>query len=115
MGNAIDFRRHRGGVPPKTIRRHRENSAWLPRLAIVTAVAGLGAAAMFVGPVELAGRFGLAPGCNIKGNIAIGGERIYHMPGQSYYSDTQVSPLRGERWFCSEADARAAGWRRSRI
>ncbi|SMH40474.1 hypothetical protein SAMN02982922_2332 [Mesorhizobium australicum] len=115
MGNVIDFRRHRGGTQPKAVHRHHENPAWLPRVAIAAAVAGLGAAAMFVGPVQLAGRFGLAAGCNIKGNIAIGGERIYHVPGQSYYSDTRVSPMRGERWFCSEADARAAGWRRSRI
>lgn len=54
-------------------------------------------------------------GCNIKGNIAIeSGERIYHLPGQDYYDVTRISPEYGERWFCSEAQARAAGWRRSR-
>ena len=53
-------------------------------------------------------------GCNIKGNIAIeSGERIYHLPGQDYYDVTRISPEYGERWFCSEAEARAAGWRRS--
>ncbi|MGO6982568.1 sunset domain-containing protein [Rhizobium leguminosarum] len=56
-----------------------------------------------------------AVGCNIKGNVSIGtGERIYHMPGQEYYEETKISPLYGERWFCSEAEARAAGWRRAR-
>ncbi|KUM23655.1 hypothetical protein AU467_32995 [Mesorhizobium loti] len=53
--------------------------------------------------------------CNIKGNISYyGGERIYHVPGQEYYSETQINLLKGERWFCSEADARAAGWRKAR-
>lgn len=54
--------------------------------------------------------------CNIKGNInPRTGERIYHVPGQRYYNETQISPQHGERWFCSEAEARAAGWRRARV
>ena len=53
-------------------------------------------------------------GCNIKGNISITGERIYHVPGGQFYAQTIVNPRRGERWFCSEQEARAAGWRRSR-
>jgi hypothetical protein len=52
--------------------------------------------------------------CAIKGNINGRGERIYHVPGGRYYSATRIDPLWGERWFCSEADAVAAGWRRSR-
>ena len=57
-----------------------------------------------------------ATGCNVKGNISVRtGERIYHVPGQRYYSATRVNWLRGERWFCSEAEARRAGWRRSRV
>ena len=56
-----------------------------------------------------------SPSCPIKGNISIDtGERIYHMPGQYYYASTKISPEYGEQWFCSEADARAAGWRKSR-
>ena len=51
--------------------------------------------------------------CDIKGNIAASGERIYHVPGGGYYDATRIDPSRGERWFCSEAEARAAGWRRS--
>jgi hypothetical protein len=55
-------------------------------------------------------------GCHIKGNVSIGsGERIYHVPGQAYYDATTIRPQYGERWFCSEAEARAAGWRRSRV
>ncbi|HWJ89348.1 MAG TPA: hypothetical protein VNS12_14875 [Pelagibacterium sp.] len=58
----------------------------------------------------------LSDECTIKGNISIGsGERIYHVPGQRYYGDTIIRPEFGERWFCSEADAQAAGWRRSGV
>jgi hypothetical protein len=53
--------------------------------------------------------------CNIKGNVSTQGERIYHVPGQRYYNDTRISASHGERWFCSEEEARAAGWRRSRV
>jgi len=57
----------------------------------------------------------LNPGCTIKGNISISsGERIYHVPGQDYYAKTRISIGKGERWFCSEAEARAAGWRKAR-
>jgi len=54
-----------------------------------------------------------APGaCRIKGNISKNG-RIYHMPGEGSYARTGIRPEKGERWFCSEADALAAGWRRA--
>ena len=52
--------------------------------------------------------------CRIKGNIARDGERIYHLPGGKYYGRTRIDPAKGERWFCAGAEARAAGWRRSR-
>lgn len=55
------------------------------------------------------------PGCDIKGNIAYeSGERIYHMPGQEYYEETEINPIFGERWFCTELEAGAAGWRKAR-
>lgn len=58
----------------------------------------------------------VSPGCNIKGNISIDtGERIYHVPGQKYYSKTKISSQYGERWFCSEQEARTAGWRKSKV
>lgn len=53
------------------------------------------------------------PDCPIKGNIARDGDRTYHVPGGRYYSVTVMNLDAGERWFCSEADAVAAGWRRS--
>lgn len=53
--------------------------------------------------------------CNIKGNVSIEtGERIYHVPGQKFYQQTRISPQHGERWFCSESEARAAGWRKAK-
>ena len=52
--------------------------------------------------------------CNIKGNVSRKGDRIYHVPGQRHYDETRVSPSKGERWFCSEDEARTAGWRRAR-
>lgn len=53
-------------------------------------------------------------GCEIKGNISTDGKRIYHMPGQTWYDSTVIRSDQGERWFCSEAQARDAGWRRAR-
>jgi len=53
-------------------------------------------------------------GCNIKGNVGYNsGERIYHVPGQAYYNDTVINSRYGERWFCTESEAQAAGWRRA--
>jgi hypothetical protein len=58
----------------------------------------------------------LKSGCNIKGNVSIDtGERIYHVPGQKYYARTIIRPEFGEQWFCTEAEARHAGWRKSKI
>lgn len=66
---------------------------------------------------SLSAAYALIPGsgCNIKGNISYNtGERIYHVPGQTYYFETRIRADQGERWFCSEAEARAAGWRKSK-
>lgn len=52
--------------------------------------------------------------CEIKGNISSKGERIYYLPNQEQYGRTKISTRKGERWFCSEAEARAAGWRAAR-
>jgi len=48
--------------------------------------------------------------CNIKGNRSRRGDWIYHMPGMPYYDQT-----RPEEIFCTEAEARAAGYRRARV
>ncbi|MGC3939953.1 thermonuclease family protein [Roseobacter sp. EG26] len=51
--------------------------------------------------------------CPIKGNIGAskGKLKIYHTPWSPNYSNTRINPEDGERWFCDEAEALAAGWR----
>jgi endonuclease YncB( thermonuclease family) len=51
--------------------------------------------------------------CRIKGNISESG-KIYHVPGSEWYERTQINPAKGERWFCTEVEAKAAGWRAPR-
>ena len=53
-------------------------------------------------------------GCAIKGNISAKGTRIFHVPGQKDYAATRINTAKGERWFCSAAEAEAAGWRAAR-
>ncbi len=52
-------------------------------------------------------------GCTIKGNISNNG-KIYHLQKMASYAKTRITLSKGERWFCSEAEARAAGWRAPR-
>jgi endonuclease YncB( thermonuclease family) len=49
-------------------------------------------------------------GCAIKGNVSRSG-RIYHMPWSPWYEKVRIEASKGKRWFCSEAEALAAGWR----
>ncbi|MEQ1718696.1 MAG: thermonuclease family protein [Hyphomicrobium sp.] len=49
-------------------------------------------------------------GCAIKGNISNNGH-IYHVPWSTWYDKVRIETGRGERWFCTEAEAAAAGWR----
>jgi endonuclease YncB( thermonuclease family) len=59
-----------------------------------------------------AGEAAPAPGtCAIKGNITAAGEKVYHTPASPWYARTRVDAEAGERWFCDEAEARAAHWR----
>jgi len=48
--------------------------------------------------------------CLIKGNISDNGH-IYHVPGSRSYDATKIDESKGERWFCTEEEASAAGWR----
>jgi len=51
----------------------------------------------------------------IKGNVEQRtGERIYHVPGGLFYATTSVDPDQGDRWLCTEAEAYALGWERSK-
>jgi endonuclease YncB( thermonuclease family) len=49
-------------------------------------------------------------GCAIKGNVTAHG-KIYHMPWSPWYDRIKMDPAKGRRWFCTEAEAVAAGWR----
>ncbi|MGK7944938.1 MAG: hypothetical protein AB4058_10770 [Microcystaceae cyanobacterium] len=52
--------------------------------------------------------------CRIKGNVSYNnGRKIYHVPGQEDYENTRIDPTRGERYFCTEEEARQAGWVRA--
>jgi hypothetical protein len=52
-----------------------------------------------------------SPDCTIKGNINRSGECIYHEPGGRWYSLVKMDLSKGKRWFCSAAEAEAAGCR----
>lgn len=71
------------------------------------------------GPVPLVPQHTEDPGagtCDIKGNISRNsGERIYHVPGQRHYDQTEIDLSAGERWFCSEQEAQDAGWRKAKV
>jgi endonuclease YncB( thermonuclease family) len=54
-----------------------------------------------------------SPECAIKGNRTGKGECIYHLPGGRFYSSVKMDLSKGKRWFCSEAEAEAAGCRHS--
>ena len=47
----------------------------------------------------------------IKGNINSEGVKIYHLPACRDYERTVIDTSKGEKWFSSEGEARAAGWR----
>jgi len=50
-------------------------------------------------------------GCPIKGPIR-SGARTYVLPWNPGYDSIRLREARGERWFCSESEAEAAGWTR---
>jgi len=49
-------------------------------------------------------------GCPIKGNVSRG-RRVYVLPWARGYERVKITRRRGERWFCSETEAQAAGWK----
>ena len=49
-------------------------------------------------------------GCRIKGNISSSG-KIYHTPESPWYARSKINTQKGARWFCSDEEAKAAGWR----
>lgn len=54
------------------------------------------------------------PDCLIKGNIGKHDRvKVYHLPGCSEYNRTVVELDLGEEWFCTEEEAKKAGYRKS--
>ena len=53
------------------------------------------------------------PACTIKGNIEENtGNRFYHLPFCRHYDKVIIDLDRGERWFCTEAEAIQAGFKK---
>lgn len=53
--------------------------------------------------------------CTIKGNISFESkDKIYHLPSCPYYATTSINLDQGEKYFCSEAEAVQAGWRKAK-
>ena len=53
------------------------------------------------------------PKCNIKGNVSRDDGGIYSFPGCSGYTNTIIDKYLGDQWFCSEAEAKKADFRKS--
>lgn len=54
------------------------------------------------------------PGCDIKGNISTKGEgKVYYLPRCPNYHTLILDAKKGEQYFCTEAEAKKAGFHRS--
>jgi len=51
--------------------------------------------------------------CVIKGNISKSYTKDYFLPGCPNYKRVKIDPRKGEEYFCSEEDAKDAGWQKS--
>jgi endonuclease YncB( thermonuclease family) len=87
--------------------RHRNKTAVILGAALVP----VNAQTLLLGAVSASDA--TSPECVIKGNVNRKGERIYHLPGQLNYAQINMAKGLGERWFCTEAEAEAAGWRKA--
>ena len=55
------------------------------------------------------------PKCAIKGNIDFPiNKKTYHLPGCTQYETAIVQEDKGEAWFCTEAEARKAGYTKAK-
>ncbi|RUM95280.1 thermonuclease family protein [Pseudaminobacter arsenicus] len=112
-GHALDWPRYSGGAyaAQQALARTAKRALWSGSFQEPWEWRAMGQADQQAAVPLLGERGGE---CNIKGNISNKGERIYHVPGQTFYDKTKISRWRGERWFCSEQEAQQAGWRRAR-
>ncbi len=51
--------------------------------------------------------------CIIKGENTSSNRKVYRLPECSAYKDTIVIESEGDAWFCSEEDAKAAGFEKA--
>lgn len=86
---------------------------WRRRGPQTTALLGNRAAGKRANELFEPGATSPVAGCDIKGNVNRTGNRIYHMPGQRDYARVNMKASPEKRWFCSEEEAQAAGWRRA--
>ncbi len=56
-----------------------------------------------------------ASNCLIKGNLSSMPQCIYHVPGGRFYDRLSMQSNSSRRWFCTEAEAQAAGCRKSKL
>jgi endonuclease YncB( thermonuclease family) len=50
------------------------------------------------------------PNCKIKANVGANDEHFYHFPGCNHYNTVSVQLHHGDQWFCTEAEAKKAGF-----
>jgi micrococcal nuclease len=53
-------------------------------------------------------------GCQIKGNLDKNDHRWYHLPDFRHYDQIVINLEDSDRWFCTEAEAIEAGFKRAR-
>jgi len=51
--------------------------------------------------------------CLIKGNIDRLGQKYYHLPGDKYYSQTEINLLKEDQWLCTIEEAEAKNFQRA--
>jgi len=51
--------------------------------------------------------------CVIKGNIDRLGQKYYHLPGDKYYSQTEINLLKEDQWLCTIEEAEAKNFQRT--
>jgi endonuclease YncB( thermonuclease family) len=49
--------------------------------------------------------------CKVKGVLSADGRRVYYVPTDAEYRAISMDSTRGDTMFCSDEDARRAGWR----
>lgn len=117
---ALKFRERKDGIQAD----HR--SGRKVRVILISGLAATGVAALVLvaalwfgwltpfAPELISIRKAIDPRCSIRGITSKAtGERIYFASGQVFHHYMPSKDNASEQWFCSEAGARAAGYRRA--